>query len=127
MEQVKRVRIVAGAAASYAILNETKVAAAVWAALPLDFRVQRWGDELYGSVPLALPQEAPQEVVEVGDLAWWPPGHAVCLFFGPTPASVGQEPRAASDVTVFGRIEGDATVFRTIDGSARMRIEPERL
>ena len=124
MEQM-RVRITAGTVAAYATLNGTKVASAVWAALPLDVRVQRWGDELYGSVPLDLPQEVPQEVVERGDLAYWPPGHAVCLFFGPTPASERDEPRAASDVTVFGRIEGDPAVFKTIAGSARLRIEKD--
>jgi len=126
MEQKRRVRITAGTVAAYATLNGTKVASAVWAALPLDVRVQRWGDELYGSVPLDLPQEVPQEVVGLGDLAWWPPGHAVCLCFGPTPASEGDEPRAASDVTVFGRIEGDPAVFKTVSGSARLRIEQER-
>lgn len=125
MKHQRRVKITAGTVTAYAELNATMVASAVWAALPLDVRVQRWGDELYGSVPLDLPQEVPQEVVELGDLAYWPPGHAVCLFFGPTPASEGDEPRAASDVTVFGRIEGDATVFKSVVGSARLRIEQE--
>jgi len=127
MEQKRRVRIVVGTVAAYAVLNGTKIASAVWAALPLDFRVQRWGDELYGSVQLEWAQEVPQDVVERGALAWWPPGHAVCLFFGPTPASVGDEPRAASDVTVFGSIEGDPTVFRSVSGSARMRMEQDRV
>jgi hypothetical protein len=127
MEQKRRVRIVVGTVAAYAMLNDTKVAAAVWTALPLDFRVQRWGDEVYGSVPLDLAQEVPQEVVERGALAWWPPGHAVCLFFGPTPVSEADESRAASDVTVFGIVEGDPTVFKAVSGSARMRIEQDRV
>ena len=123
MSESRRVRISAGTVAAYATLNESSVADAVWQALPLDVRMQTWGDELYGAVPLTLPLESPQEVVDVGDLAFWPPGHALCIFFGPTPASVGDEPRAASEVTVFGRVEGDSTVFRLVRSGEKLRFE----
>ena len=123
MSEQRRIRITAGTVAAYALLNDTKVADAVWQALPLAVRMQTWGDELYGSVPLTLPLESPQEEVDLGALAYWPPGHALCIFFGPTPASSGDEPRAASEVTVFGQVEGDSGVFRLVKSGERLRFE----
>jgi len=123
MNQVRRIRISAQTVAAYATLNDTHVADEVWQALPLDVKMQTWGDELYGSIPLSLPLEAPQEEVGLGALAYWPPGHAICIFFGRTPASRGGEPRAASDVTVFGQLEGDSGVFRLVRSGERLRFE----
>ena len=67
--------------------------------------------------------ESPSETVELGDLGYWPPGSAFCIFFGPTPASRGQEIRPASPVNVFGRISGDATVFTTVRSGTAVRVE----
>jgi uncharacterized protein len=123
MSEQRRIRISAGTVAAYALLNDTKAADAVWQTLPLEVRMQTWGDELYGSVPLTLPLESPQEEVDLGALAYWPPGHALCIFFGPTPASSGDEPRAASEVTVFGQVDGDSGVFRLVKSGERLRFE----
>ena len=123
MDGTRRVRISAGTVAAYAELNTTAVADAVWRALPLEVKMQTWGDELYGAVPLDLALESPQEIVERGDLAYWPPGHALCIFFGATPASTGDEPRAAGEVTVFGHVDGDSSVFRLVRSGERIRIE----
>ncbi len=123
MSEERRIRITAGAVAAYATLNNTRVADEVWNALPLDVRMQTWGEELYGAVPLDLPLESPQEVVKRGDLAYWPPGHALCIFFGPTPTSSGDEPRAAGEVTVFGHVEGDSGVFRPVRSGEKVRFE----
>jgi len=123
MTEQRRMRISAGPMAAYATLNGTHVADEVWLALPLEVRMQTWGDELYGSVPLTLPLESPQEEVDLGALAFWPPGHALCIFFGPTPASSGDEPRAASAVTVFGHVDGDPGVFRLVKSGERVRFE----
>jgi uncharacterized protein len=125
MEEARRIRISAGAVAAYASLNNTRTADEVWQALPLDVRMQTWGDELYGAVPLNPPLESPQEVVASGDLAFWPPGHALCIFYGPTPASSGDEPRAASAVTVFGHVEGDASVFRPVRSGEKLHFEQD--
>jgi hypothetical protein len=61
--------------------------------------------------------------VEAGDLGYWPPGRAFCIFFGPTPASEGGEIRPASPVNVVGRVAGDPTVFRKVRAGTRVRIE----
>ena len=96
---------------------------AIWEALPLEARANTWGDEIYFSIPVELEAENPSEVVELGDLGYWPPGNAFCIFFGPTPASRGEEIRPASPVNVFGRVLGDLKVFKKVRGGEMVRVE----
>jgi hypothetical protein len=109
-----RIRIVAGAVEAEAELNNTATAQAIWEALPIEARVNLWGDEIYFSIPVSLQLEAGQEVVSAGDLGYWPDGNAFCIFFGPTPVSRGNEIRPASPVAVFGKVMGDAAVFKRV-------------
>jgi len=91
-----------------------KTARAIMAALPIKGRANRWGDEIYFNIGVSIPQENTKQDVEKGDLAYWPPGEGFCIFFGPTPASTGNKPRAASPVNVFGKVTGDAEVFKRV-------------
>ncbi|MHA1805325.1 MAG: cyclophilin-like fold protein, partial [Promethearchaeota archaeon] len=84
----------------------------IWENLPLDLDLSRWGEELYGSIPVKIDAENPQKEVEVGDVAYWMSGQGFCIFFGPTPASSGDKPIAATPVNVFAKIEGDPTIFK---------------
>lgn len=119
-----RVRIVCGSLERMATLADNATARAIWDALPIDSRVNRWGDEIYFSAPVVLDEaDDSQEVVEVGDLAYWPPGRAICIFWGPTPASHAAEPRAASAVNVFGVVDQDARDFATVRAGASIRLE----
>jgi len=108
------ITITAGTVEVSAELNDTTTAEAVWNALPLSASGNTWGDEIYFRIPVAAEPEDLQEVVDFGDLAYWPPGGALCIFFGPTPASRGDEIRPASAVAVIGRITGDATQLRRV-------------
>jgi hypothetical protein len=96
-------------------LNNSKTAEKIWELLPIEGRVNTWGDEVYFSIgsKIALEEDS-SEVVSIGDLAYWPPGEAFCIFFGATPASYGNEIRAASAVNIFGKIIGDARVLKKI-------------
>ncbi len=123
MASTRIIRVRAGSVEATAELGTTRTADAIWEALPIEGRANRWGDEIYFRIGLGLPEEDAREVVEVGDLGYWPPGQAFCLFFGPTPASQGAEPRAASPVNVFGHIEGDATRFRGVRDGARVVLD----
>jgi len=115
---VHHIEITASQITVEAELNETQTAQAVWDALPVEGMANTWGDEIYFSTPIVLGLEAGQEIVERGDLGYWPPGKAICIFFGPTPASRGDEIRPASPVTVFGRVVGDTSVLKMVqDGS----------
>ena len=119
----RAIRITAGAVSVEARLNDSKTARAIWDALPIEAKGSTWGDEIYFDIGLAAAAEAPREVVDPGDLAYWPPGQAFCIFFGPTPASRGDECRAASPVNVVGKLLGDPGLFRTVRGGARVTIE----
>jgi hypothetical protein len=119
----RRIRITAGAVSVEAELDDSKTATAIWAALPLSIPGETWGDEVYFGIPVKAAPEAPRETVEMGDLGYWPPGSAFCIFFGPTPASRGKEIRPASPVNVFGRIAGDPTVFRKVRAGTTVKVE----
>ena len=82
-------------------------AQALWDHLPAESSASLWGDEVYFEMPFDHPAEDAHAEVEVGDVAWWPSGSCLCLFFGPTPSSSGDAPVAASPVNVVGRIVGD--------------------
>ena len=86
-------------------LLDTPTARSILDALPFTANISTWGDEIYFPVPAhtSLEPDA-RSVVKVGELAYWPSMPAFCIFFGPTPASQGHEPRAASAVNVFGRL-----------------------
>ena len=106
-------------------LNDTNTAQATWEALPVKARVNLWGAEMYFSIPLSLDLEAGQELVNIGDLGYWPQGNAFCIFFGPTPMSRGDEIRPASQVTVFGKVIGCATVFKQVASGTEITIKGE--
>lgn len=119
-----RVRIVAQDVTLEAELNDTPTARQILAALPFEGNANRWGDEIYFEIPVVARAEPTARVdMEVGDVAYWPAGRALCLFFGPTPVSRDDRPRAYSPVNVVGRIVGDATVLRAVPDGARIRVE----
>lgn len=118
-----RIRISADMVTVLAELDESSTARAIGQALPIEGYANTWGDEIYFDIPVDLPEaEDARETVDLGDLAYWPPGNAFCLFFGPTPMSLGNEIRPASAVNVFGRIQGDPTVLRQVGSGARITI-----
>src|SRR5438874_11236136 len=115
------IRIRAGEVEARAELNDTKTASAIWDALPIEARGNTWGDEIYFSIPVKMKTERGQETVDLGDLGYWEPGSAFCIFYGPTPMSYGEEIRPASPVTVVGRCLDDATAFKAVASGAVVR------
>lgn len=120
----RRVKITVGEVVLTAELDQSETARRIWEALPLEATGSRWGEEIYFDVPVEVGEEDPREVVEEGDLGYWPPGRAFCLFWGPTPSSEGDEIRPASPVNVFGRILEDA---RQLGRAGTTRVKVERL
>ena len=120
----EQIRIVSGEVELKAQLNESVSAEALVKKLPLELRMSRWGDEYYGDCGVSV-EEGPEarELMEVGEVAIWPPGSALCIFFGPTPASTGEEPRAASKVNPIGRISSGAEALKTLGPSIQVRVE----
>ncbi|MGC9359742.1 MAG: cyclophilin-like fold protein [Anaerolineae bacterium] len=120
---MRTIRVTAGDVSITAELNETDTADAIWKALPFTARANTWGDEIYFGIDVHLDEADAQEVVELGDLGYWPPGHAFCLFFGRTPMSRGNEIRPASPVNVFGHIQGDASVLEQVPAGTEIAVE----
>jgi hypothetical protein len=100
--------------------DDPDLRAAIADALPVEGRATRWGDELYLSVPVEAEPASTREEVPVGAVAYWPAGPALCLFWGPTPASRGDEPRAAGPVAVVARVD-DVGPIRSVEGGATVR------
>ena len=95
-----------------------------YSSLPLTGRVNTWGLEIYFSIDYSMElQDDASEIVNLGDIAYWPPGSAFCIFFGPTPASIGDEIRAASEVNLLGKIIGDTLVIKSVPSGIDITIE----
>ena len=119
----RNIRIKAGDVEQTAELFDTKTGGLIWDALPIESRANTWGEEIYFNIPVSADPENPKELVEIGDLGYWPPGSAFCIFFGPTPMSIGDEIRPASAVNVVGRLNGDPKEFRQVTDGAEVKIE----
>ena len=120
----RKISISAGDVSIAASLYDGHTADLLWDALPLEASANTWGDEIYFRIAVEAGEEdGASDVVEMGAVAYWPPGQALCLFFGRTPASRGDEIRAASAVNVIGAIDGDATVLKQVRSGTRVAVE----
>jgi hypothetical protein len=119
-----RITITAGSVTVEAELNDSPTAQMIQEALPITGQANTWGDEIYFEIPVRA-EQAPgaRADVKVGELGYWPVGRAFCIFFGPTPASTGGQPRAASPVNIVGRVLGDATAFQQVRAGTAVTLE----
>lgn len=120
----EKIRLVTAGLVLNAELHDTPSARKLLAKLPLEIAMTRWGEEYYGNAGLVVETEpGARTEMEVGELAVWPDGNAFCIFFGPTPVSRGNEPRAYSNVNPIGRILWNASGLAELGGTIRMRLE----
>ena len=104
----QKIEIIARNTQVKAELNDSPTAKSIISILPIEALARRWGGEIYFSIPVTTELESnSRELLEVGELGYWPTGNAFCMFFGPTPLSQGNEIRAASAVNIIGKMEGD--------------------
>lgn len=120
----KKIKIRAGNIEVEGLLNDSATAQKIWEALPIEAKANTWGDEIYFSIPVKAPLEKDaQELVNLGDLGYWPEGKGFCIFFGPTPISRGNEIRPASAVNIIGKVIGDPKVFKKVSAGIKIIIE----
>jgi hypothetical protein len=112
--EMRRIRVTLGEVVVTAALNESGTARRLWEALPIESRAQRWGDEVYFETPVEVGEEDPRADVPSGAVAYWPPGKALCLFFGQKPYS---------PVNVVGEVEGDPGVLSEVEDGEAVRVE----
>jgi len=123
---MRKIRISAGNISATAVLHDNTTADAIWDALPIEAGANTWGKEIYFQIPVYLDEaDDACETVDMGDLGYWPFGHAFCMFFGPTPVSSGNEIRPASAVNIFGQIKGDAAIFARVGNGTDIKVEKE--
>jgi len=123
--KMKKIKIITPAGEVKAELADKnpKTAESIWKALPIESEANRWGDEIYFDVPIKVSLENSQQEVEVGDIAYWPPGNAFCIFFGKTPVSTSSKPKAYSPVNVFGKIIDNAEILKKVKDGDKIIIE----
>ncbi len=120
----KLIRITVDAVVLEAELSDTECAGAIYEALPIDTAFNTWGEEFYFDIPISRElDDTATTSVKVGDIGYWPPGSAMAIFYGRTPASTGEDPVPASEVNLVGRITGDARLLKNAEGAGRIRIE----
>ncbi|MFH1220585.1 MAG: cyclophilin-like fold protein [Candidatus Eisenbacteria bacterium] len=120
---MKPIVITIGEKAFEAELNDSATARLVGEALPFEARGLTWGDEIYFRIPVAAEPEDPKAIVAVGDIGYWPPGSAFCIFYGKTPASGNDDIIPASPVNVIGRITSDVSILKGIRDPGTVRVE----
>lgn len=121
--KLNKIKITAQPVVMEAELNDSQTAQKIWNVLPIEECGSTWGDEIYFSIPVSADAENPQELVEMGNLGYWPPGTAFCIFFGPTPMSVKDEIRPASAVNVIGKLIGNPKAFKQVKSGTTVKIE----
>ena len=103
--------------------NDNAIVTAINQQLPISSVVKRWGEEIYFDAPVKIANTAPTLEVKVGDIAYWPEGPCLCIFFGKTPASQRDEPRPASEVTIVGHTDASTALLRSIREGTRIVLE----
>ena len=120
----RQIQISTGNLTLVATLNQLETANQLWESLPITGCVQIWGDEIYFSIPVNVEEQLDsQETVRAGTVAYWPPGSALCLFWGPTPVSAPGEIRPASAVNVVGILDNDPTLLAQVPSEAEIIVE----
>ena len=123
---MKQITIQAGDLKMLGQLNDSETAQAVWDSLPVTGSASVWGDEIYFDLPVKHSEAADAVAeVEVGTLGYWPPGSAFCIFFGPTPDSTSDKPKAYSPVNILGQVIGDATLFKSVKSGQAVTISAD--
>ena len=117
------IKIAAGDVEVQAELNDSDCGKMIAEALPIEADASTWGEEIYFSIDVDCPGEDMQAAVNLGDLGYWPPGSAFCMFFGMTPMSTADEIRPASPVIVVGSMDGDLEALKSVGAGATVTVE----
>ena len=120
------IRIHAGGRTFRAELNDSPTAQEIISVLPIEATGNWWGDEIYFSVPVERkPEPDARADFGVGELGYWPPGKAFCIFFGPTPVSSDGRPKMANRGNPIGWMIDDAKKLHDVRRASRIRVELE--
>jgi|TARA_B110000438_G_scaffold149920_1_gene144207 hypothetical protein len=119
----RKVNIKFNSIAVTAILNTSITSNLIWNKLPISSSTNTWGDEIYFTIPVSDEERDSKEVVDLGDIGYWPPGNAFCLFFGQTPLSSEGKIKPASPVNIIGKLEGDVNILKSVPSREKVIVE----
>jgi len=108
-------------------LNNSQTALKIYEGLPFEVKANTWGEEIYFKIPVHCPPENATLDVEAGDIAYWPEGDCLCIFFGRTPASINNKPRPASEVNIVGKAVGDVSILKNIKSGDKITVTKKKL
>jgi len=117
------IKLIIGDKVLFAELNNSKTANLIIDALPIESKINTWGEEIYFTIPVKMGDESATMDLEIGDLGYWPVGRAFCIFFGRTPASLNDKPAPASPVNLIGRMTCNLDPLFLIGDGKKIRIE----
>ncbi len=121
---MRKLRIRIGDVITLVEVLDTPTGDSLYAAAPFSSEANTWGEEIYFSTPVSLPQEATaKDVMQEGEAAYWPAGRAIALCFGKTPASVGNEMRLASAANIWGKTSGGFKSLNKVKAGAVVKVE----
>ena len=105
--------------------NSPKTCASLLQLLPFSVSAHIWGDEIYtDESPTTQSEENAKDLVSVNDVAYWPSGKAICLFFGPTPIGKNGEIKPYSPVNVVGKItDSDKSMLKKFKDGVKISFE----
>ena len=120
---MKKIKISTQNVTMNAELNDSATADLIYNGLPIEARVSTWGDEIYFTIPVKTGLENGVDIVQKGDLGYWPQGNCFCIFFGKTPMSIGEEIRPASAVNLVGKILGDPEDWKKVAAGENISVK----
>ena len=119
-----QIMITAGTVSLRVEVLDTPTGQAIVAALPFSSNAQTWGEEVYFTTPVSVEcEQGAREVVEPGEIAFWPDGNAIAIGFGRTPISRGDETRLASPCNIWGRALDDVTALAAVNPGDAISVE----
>ena len=122
---VRELLIQAGTVTIRARLLDTPTADRIWKALPIHATVQTWGCEVYFTTPVVSPREADaRDVVNPGEIVFWPDGDAIAIGYGATPLSKNGEIRLASPCNVWAQALDDVSLLRSVHAGETVSVVP---
>lgn len=83
--------------------------------LPVEGRAALWKEEVYFEIPVKIGEEKAKPTVETGDIAFWPMGSALCIFYG--------QSQPYSSVNILGKITKNLEIFKQVKSGATIKVE----
>jgi len=83
--------------------------------LPIEGRAAMWKEEVYFETPIKMGEEKAKGTVEVGTIAFWPMGSAICIFHGSS--------QPYSPVSILGKVTSNLELFKRVKSGTKIRVE----